>query len=70
MHLPAKLKASLRCMARDTGGSEAELIRQAIGEKVLRHPRLRPRVPLTGRGLGDLEALGRVDDLLAGFGCQ
>ena len=39
VYLPAELKASLRSMARDTGVSEAELIRQAIGEKVLRHPR-------------------------------
>ena len=68
VYLPAELKTSLRLMARDTGISEAELIRQAVGEKVLRHPRPRPRVPLTDRGLGDPEAAYRVDELLAGFG--
>ena len=68
VYLPTDLKLSLRCMARETGISEAELIRQAIGEKVLRHPRPRPRVPLTGGGLGDPEAANHVDDLLAGFG--
>ena len=70
VYLPAELKSSLRSMARDTGISEAELIRQAVGEKVRRHPRPRPRVPLTGRGLGDPEAAHRVDELLAGFGRQ
>ena len=70
VYLPAELKTALRCMARDTGTSEAELIRQAIAEKVLRHPRPRPRVPLTGRRLGDPEAADRVDELLAGFGRQ
>lgn len=70
VYLSAELKNSLRCMARDTGTSEAELIRQAVGEKVLRHPRPRPHVPLTGCGLGDPEAADRVDELLAGFGRQ
>ena len=69
VYLSARLKTSLRSMARDTGISEAELIRQAVGEKVLRH-RPRPRVPLTDRGLGDPEAAHRVDELLAGFGRQ
>ena len=69
VYLSAELKTSLRSMARDTGISEAELIRQAVGEKVLRH-RPRPRVPLTARGLGDPEAAHRVDELLAGFGRQ
>ena len=68
VYLPADLKTSLRSMARDTGISEAELIRQAVGEKVLGYPRPRPRVPLTGHGLGDPEAAHRVDELLAGFG--
>ncbi len=67
VYLPGDLKTSLRSMARDTGVSEAELIRQAIGEKIFRH-RPRPRVPLTSRGLGDPEAAHRVDELLAGFG--
>ncbi len=70
VYLPTELKTSLRCMARATGISEAELIRQAIGEKVLRHPHPRPRVPLTDRGLGDPEAAHRVDELLAGIGSR
>lgn len=68
VYLPAALKTSLRRMACDTGISQAELIRQAVSEKVLRHPRPRPRVPLTDRGLGDPEAAHRVDELLARFG--
>jgi len=68
VYLPAELKTWLRRMARDTGISEAELIRQAVSEKMLQHPRPRPRVPLTDRGLGDPEAAHRVDELLAGFG--
>ena len=70
VYLPAELKTALRSMARDTGTSEAELIRQAVREKLLRHPRPRPRVPLTGRGLGDPEAADRADELLAGLGRQ
>lgn len=70
VYLSAELKNSLRRMALITGISEAELIRQAVGEKVLRHPLPRPRVPLTGRGLGDPEASDRVDELLPGFGHQ
>ena len=57
-------------MARDAGISEAELIRQAVSEKVRRHPRPQPHVPLTGRGLGDPEAAHRVEELLAGLGYQ
>ena len=68
--LPAELKTSLQRMARDTGISEAELIRQAVGANVRRHPRPRPCVPLTERGLGDPEAAHRVDELLVGFGRQ
>ena len=68
VYLPAALKTSLRRMACDTGISEAELIREAVSEKVLRHPRPRPRVPLTNRGLGDPEAAHRVDEFLARFG--
>lgn len=64
VYLPAELKTSLRSVARSTGSSEAELIRQAVAAKVLRHPRPRPCVPLTGRGLGDPEAAHRVDELL------
>ena len=55
-------------MACATGISEAELIHQAISEKMLQHPRPRPRVPLTDRGLGDPEAAHRVDELLGRFG--
>ena len=70
VYLPAELKTALRSMARDAKTSEAELIRQAVREKLLRHARPRPRVPLTGRGLGDPEAADRADEWLAGLGRQ
>ena len=68
VYLPAELKKAVQRMAKETRLSEAELIRQAIGEKVAQRARPRPRVPLGEQGLGDPTAAERVDDLLEGFG--
>ena len=70
VYLPEELKKAVQRMAKETRLSEAALIRQAIGEKVARRARPRPRVPLSARGLGDPSAADRVDDLLDGFGRQ
>ena len=68
VYLPLGLKEALTRTARDTGTSEAELIRQAIADKVARENRPRPRVPISSRGIGDPTAAERVDELLTGFG--
>ena len=68
IYLPSELKKAIARMARETRLSEAELIRQAIGDKVVRAARPRPRVPLCDRGLGDPNAARKVDDHLEGFG--
>ncbi|UCH26421.1 MAG: ribbon-helix-helix protein, CopG family [Trueperaceae bacterium] len=68
VYLPEDLKISLERLASQEGCSEAEIIRSAIRAVVesRRHPR--PRIPLTGQGLGDPSAAWRVDELLEGFG--
>lgn len=68
VYLPRDLKSSLARMAADERRSEAEIIREAIRSSVEGRRRPRPRVPLTGRGLGDPEAALRADELLTGFG--
>lgn len=68
VYLPEDLKAALSRVAAEGALSEAELIRQALREKVSRERRGRPRVPLFAEGLGDPTASERVDELLAGFG--
>jgi Ribbon-helix-helix domain len=64
VYLPRALKNSLRRTARETGASEASLIRQAI-ERLTRDAEVpRPRLPLFSSGQRDLAE--RVDDLLKG----
>ena len=70
VYLPDDLKAALERSATQTQRSEAELIREAIADKLERLERPRPRVPLRAEGLGDPLAAERVDDLLDGFGRQ
>jgi hypothetical protein len=63
VYLPEELKLALEREANRRGCSEAQLIRDAIGQVVMRP---RPTV-----GLFDGESLSaRVDELLAGFGEQ
>lgn len=69
VYLPKDLKASLERMAVEEKRSEAEIIREALRKAVDQSRKPRPRVPLTGKGLGDPTAALRVDELLArGFG--
>ena len=68
VYLPEELKASLARMAAEQKRSEAELIREAIEAAVSSRKRPRPRIPLTGKGLGDPNLSERVDELLEGFG--
>ena len=68
VYLPDELKAALERVAAERAISEAELIREALSEKVSAATAARPRVALFPEGLGDETAAERVDDLLAGFG--
>lgn len=68
VYLPEELKASLARVASERSMSEAELIREALGEKLAAATAARPRVALFSEGLGDPTAAERVDELLAGFG--
>ena len=68
VYLPEELKASLSRMAAEQQCSEAELIREAIEAAVSSRKRPRPKVPLTGKDLGDPTISERVDELLEDFG--
>jgi Arc/MetJ-type ribon-helix-helix transcriptional regulator len=68
VYLPEDLKAALERVAAEEQRSEAELIRESLRKAVGERQRPRPRIPLTGEGLGDPTAAERVDELLAGFG--
>ena len=68
VYLPDELKAALSRVAAERAISEAELIREALRDKVSAATAARPRVGLFAEGLGDKAAAERVDDLLAGFG--
>ena len=68
VYLPEELKATLSRVAAERSISEAELIREALSEKVSAATETRPRVALFAEGLGDETAAERVDELLGGFG--
>jgi hypothetical protein len=68
IYLPEAMKSALERAAAEEGSSEAELIREAIAEKLAGRRRPRPRVPLRAEGLGDPLAAERGDELLDGFG--
>lgn len=68
VYLPRKLKDSLTRLSKQQGRSEAEIIREAIEEKVGANRPPRPRIPLCEEGLGDSTAASRVDEFLEGFG--
>ena len=69
VHLPGDLKNALARVARvaaERGRSEAELIREAVGELVRNAQTPRPRSPLFSSG--DPTLAERVDEELRGFG--
>lgn len=69
VYLPKDLKAAIERLALEEDRSEAEVIREALRKAVRESQKPRPRVPLTGEGLGDPTAAQRVDDVLReGFG--
>lgn len=69
VYLPEPLKRGLERLASAEGRSEAELIRDAIQERVNQPRRRAPRLPLVDGGFGDPTAARRADDLLdEGFG--
>ncbi|MBW3605227.1 MAG: ribbon-helix-helix domain-containing protein [Actinobacteria bacterium] len=64
VYLPEALKHALERAATTEGRSEAEIIRDAIQERVTRPRRRRPRLPLIDHGLGDPAVARHVDELL------
>ena len=66
IYLPDELKNDLAQASRRVGRSEAELIREAVGDLVSRLSEPRPRLPLFASG--DRTLSERVDEELAGFG--
>lgn len=68
LYLPGELKEQIERAAAEEGLSEADVIRRALHEAMKRRQRPAPRVPLTGRPLGDPSASTRVDELLGGRG--
>ena len=68
VYLPEEIKAALTRVASERAMSEAELIREALSDKLSAATATRPRVALFGEGLGDETVAERVDELLTGFG--
>lgn len=64
VYLPEDLKAALGRVAMERGQSEAELIREAVGDLVRGSER--PRLPLFSSG--DPTLARRFDEELRGFG--
>lgn len=61
-------KKSLTSTAREMRTTEADLIRQSVGEGIPRKILPRLQLPISSRGLVDRTAAERVDELLTGFG--
>lgn len=66
VYLTIGQKRALARVAKATGRSEAELIRDGIETVTSRHQFAEPTLPLFESGRSDLAE--RVDDLLDGFG--
>ena len=66
VYLPDEMKAALEALSSETGRSEADLIRDAVGALTAGKQAIAPRFPLFDSGDPISE---RVDELLhAGFG--
>ena len=68
IYLPDSLKAVLQSRAAAERRTEADIIREALAQFLGHGPAPKPRIPLTGIGLGDPMISERVDDELSGFG--
>lgn len=69
VYLPDALKRALATVSAMEGKSEAEIIREAVQQRVEQSARRPPRLPLMETPLGDPTVARRVDDLLGdGFG--
>jgi predicted transcriptional regulator len=66
VYLPEELKAALERKAAEERRSEAEIIREAIADKVAKR-RIVPRIPISPAGLSEVNVAERVDELLDGF---
>lgn len=66
IYLPDELKEDLAQASERVGRSEAELIREAVGDLLSRISEPKPRLPLFSSG--DHTLSERVDEELAGFG--
>jgi len=68
IYLPDELKKRVEKVARNTGKSEADVIRDAISGATMAAGAPAPRIPLMERGLGDPTIAENVDALLESFG--
>ncbi len=68
VYLPGDLKEALERFATAERRSEADVIREAIGQRLKQAESPAPRLPLSSRRLGDPKAAERVDELLERFG--
>jgi hypothetical protein len=66
IYFPETLKRRIERVAKRTGKSEAQLIRDAVERMVDQPPASRPQLPLFASG--DTTLAERVDEALAGFG--
>jgi hypothetical protein len=66
VYLPEDLKAAISRVAAENATSEAEIIREALRDRVHRDSTGLPLVPLFPEGLGDETVAERVDELLHG----
>lgn len=69
VYLPDELKRALAQLAATEARSEAEIVREAIRQRVERSGRRAPTLPLVATPLGDPTIARRTDELLDdGFG--
>jgi hypothetical protein len=68
IYLPDELMERVEAVARATGRSEADVIRDAIAVAVAVRRAPDPRIPLPGMSLGDPSVAERAGELLDGFG--
>ncbi len=67
IYLPDELKKRVEKVARTSGKSEADVIRDAINAATRDAGAPAPRIPLMERGLGDPTIAENVDALLESF---